>query len=73
MRYCGMCGISLAAPVERERRRVSVVFIDLMGFSTLTHDLDPEDLRDLADQVLTSVAAVIEATTATSTPSAATG
>jgi class 3 adenylate cyclase len=61
MRYCGMCGSSLAAPVERERRRVSVVFIDLMGFSTLTHDLDPEDLRDLADQVLTSVAAVIEA------------
>ena len=61
MRFCGMCGSSLAAPVERERRRVSVVFIDLMGFSTLTHDLDPEDLRDLADQVLTSVAAVIEA------------
>lgn len=59
MRYCGMCGSMLAAPVERERRRVSVVFIDLMGFSTLTHDLDPEDLRDLADQVLTSVAAVI--------------
>jgi class 3 adenylate cyclase len=60
MRFCGMCGSSLSAPVERERRRVSVVFIDLMGFSTLTHDLDPEDLRDLADQVLTSVAAVIE-------------
>ncbi|MBW6455916.1 MAG: AAA family ATPase [Trueperaceae bacterium] len=61
MRFCGMCGASLAGPVERERRRVSVVFVDLMGFSTLTHDLDPEDLRDLADQVLTSVAAAVEA------------
>ncbi len=60
MRFCGMCGASLSGPVERERRRVSVVFVDLMGFSTLTHDLDPEDLRDLADQVLTSVAAVVE-------------
>jgi len=60
MRFCGMCGASLAGPVERERRRVSVLFVDLMGFSTLTHDLDPEDLRDLADQVLTAVAAVVE-------------
>jgi len=60
MRFCGMCGASLSGPVERERRRVSVVFVDLMGFSTLTHDLDPEDLRDLADHVLTSVAAVVE-------------
>ena len=60
MRFCGMCGASLSGPVERERRRVSAVFVDLMGFSTLTHDLDPEDLRDLADHVLTSVAAVVE-------------
>jgi len=63
MRYCGMCGRMLATrPVsgERERRRVSVVFVDLMGFSTLTHGLDPEELRDLADEVLTMVAGVIE-------------
>ena len=60
MRYCGMCGRSFATTVERERRRASVVFVDLTGFSGLTHDLDPEDLRDLADDVLTSVAAVIE-------------
>ena len=61
MRYCGMCGRSLAThDRERERRRVSVLFIDLMGFSTLTHDLDPEDLRDLADEVLTVVAGVID-------------
>ena len=63
MRYCGMCGLALATrPVsgERERRRVSVVFVDLMGFSTLTHGLDPEELRDLADEVLTVVAGVVE-------------
>ena len=63
MRYCGMCGRQLLPPSgsgERERRRVSVVFVDLMGFSTLTHGLDPEDLRDLADEVLTVVAGVVE-------------
>jgi class 3 adenylate cyclase len=61
MRFCGMCGRPLApSSGERERRRVSVLFVDLMGFSTLTHDLDPEELRDLADEVLTVVAGVVE-------------
>lgn len=61
MRYCGMCGRPLGAPSEeRERRRVSVLFVDLTGFSTLTHGLDPEELRDLADEVLTEVSSVVE-------------
>ncbi len=61
MRFCGMCGRPLTAPTdERERRRVSVLFVDLTGFSTLTHGLDPEDLRDLADEVLTEVSSVVE-------------
>jgi class 3 adenylate cyclase len=61
MRYCGMCGRAfVTGAAERERRRVSVVFVDLTGFSTLTHGLDPEELRDLADHVLTEVAGVME-------------
>lgn len=61
MRFCGMCGTALSeAPVRRERRRVTAVFIDLTGFSTLTRDFDPEKLRDLADDVLTVVAGIIE-------------
>jgi class 3 adenylate cyclase len=61
MRYCGMCGRPLSAPTdERERRRVSVVFVDLAGFSSITHGLDPEELRDLADEVLTEVSSVVE-------------
>ncbi|MFA5595573.1 MAG: adenylate/guanylate cyclase domain-containing protein, partial [Trueperaceae bacterium] len=62
MRFCGMCGTKLThEPASRERRRVSCVFIDMAGFSTLTRDLDPEEMRDLADEVLTVVAGVIEA------------
>jgi class 3 adenylate cyclase len=61
MRFCGMCGRPLdAAAPGRERRRVSVVFVDLAAFSDLTRDQDPEELRDLADEVLTVVAGVIE-------------
>ncbi len=61
MRFCGMCGAPLgAAPTRRERRRVTTVFFDLAGFSTLTRDFDPERLRDLADDVLTVVAGIVE-------------
>ena len=61
MRYCGMCGRALdGTSGSRERRRVSVVFVDIAAFSDLTRDQDPEDLRDLADEVLTVVAGVIE-------------
>ncbi len=60
MRFCGRCGTALHRSLVRERRNVSIVFIDLCGFSTLTREFDPEILRDLADQVLTVVAGIIE-------------
>lgn len=61
MRYCGMCGAEHARPPSgRERRRVSIVFVDLAGFSRLTRGYDPEQVRDLADDILTVVAGVIE-------------
>ncbi|MEX2535675.1 MAG: adenylate/guanylate cyclase domain-containing protein [Trueperaceae bacterium] len=59
-RFCIMCGEQLRTAGSRERRRVSVVFIDLTAFTTLTLGFDPEELRDLADEVLTVVAGVIE-------------
>ncbi len=61
MHYCGNCGRPLVeAPVHREKREVSIVFIDLTGFSAITHDYPPEKLRDFADEVLTMVANTIE-------------
>jgi class 3 adenylate cyclase len=60
MRFCGRCGRPLEKPLARERRNVSIVFVDLCGFTSLTHGFDPETLRDLADQVLTVVAGIIE-------------
>jgi class 3 adenylate cyclase/tetratricopeptide (TPR) repeat protein len=57
-RFCGECGAALvpeAAPTsavaratpESERRLVSVLFADLVGFTALSESRDPEEVRDL--------------------------
>ena len=59
-KFCGDCGSPLTETVERpaepraqpmlpvaERRLVSVLFADLVGFTTTSEGLDSEDVRDL--------------------------
>jgi class 3 adenylate cyclase len=36
--------MSLPAPAE-ERKVVSLLFVDLVGFTSQSHDADPEDVR----------------------------
>jgi class 3 adenylate cyclase/tetratricopeptide (TPR) repeat protein len=57
MRFCGECGSALgegaatAAPAPAakaaERRLVSVLFADLVGFTPLSESRDPEEVREL--------------------------
>ncbi|MEY2456322.1 MAG: hypothetical protein QOK06_1416, partial [Acidimicrobiaceae bacterium] len=56
-RFCGKCGTGLAADASpgpgqpsasvSERRLVSVLFADLVGFTTLSEHRDPEEVREL--------------------------
>ena len=47
-RFCSSCGAPLeaaAAPAREERKVVSVLFADLVGFTSRAEQLDPEDVR----------------------------
>jgi class 3 adenylate cyclase/tetratricopeptide (TPR) repeat protein len=66
-RFCGTCGAPLAeevpAPAARvagERRRVTVLFADLVGFSTLAEHLDPEELQALITGTFSELTEAVE-------------
>jgi class 3 adenylate cyclase len=46
--FCGFCGAPLtarAAPAARERKVVSVLFCDLVGFTAASERADPEEMQ----------------------------
>src|SRR5438105_10768605 len=64
-RFCGECGAALEGeprPVaaEAERRLVSVLFGDLVGFTPLSEDQDPEAVRELLSHYFETARRVIE-------------
>ena len=64
-RFCGECGAPLAgeavAPTaQAERRLVSVLFGDLVGFTTLSEDRDPEEVRELLSRYFETARRVVE-------------
>ena len=45
-RFCFSCGTELTADAAREERKVvSVLFADLVGFTSRAEQMDPEDVR----------------------------
>ncbi|HLJ69560.1 MAG TPA: tetratricopeptide repeat protein [Chloroflexota bacterium] len=69
-RFCGDCGTSLAATPEpgrspaplssEERRLVTALFCDLVGFTPLAEQLDPEDVREVQRAYFGAMAEQIE-------------
>jgi len=68
-RFCGECGAQLGAPADTaeqppapvaERRLVSVLFADLVGFTTLSESRDPEEVRELLSRYFDSCRRLIE-------------
>ena len=63
--FCGECGATLgesAAPVQpaAERRLVSVLFADLVGFTTLSESRDAEEVRELLSRYFDACRRLIE-------------
>jgi class 3 adenylate cyclase len=70
-RFCSACGASLGAQggptgvadlardAAAERRQLTIMFCDLVGYTALSAQLDPEDLRDLIRRYQTLAAAEI--------------
>jgi class 3 adenylate cyclase/tetratricopeptide (TPR) repeat protein len=61
LKYCTTCGAELDRPEPAlERKIVSVVFVDVVGFTTLAEKLDPEDVRRIIDPYYACVRAELE-------------
>ncbi len=61
--FCTACGAALepGAPLPTEERKmVSVLFVDLVGFTDRAEQLDPEDVHDLLAPYRTRVQAELE-------------
>src|SRR5690348_4101640 len=62
-RFCLACGAPLGAGARaprEERRVVSVVFVDLVGFTSRSEQLDPEDVRAILNPYYETVKAELE-------------
>ena len=75
-RFCGNCGTNLGSGAARpvpgdtpaadpraaatERRVVSVLFADLVGFTSISADRDPETMRELQDRYFERTRVIVD-------------
>jgi class 3 adenylate cyclase len=64
-KFCGQCGAALVSAriksAFEERRDITVVFADLVGFTSRAERMDPEDLRSILDPYYRRLRAELEA------------
>jgi class 3 adenylate cyclase len=70
-RFCGSCGAGLDPAVSppadpardvplEERRVATVVFADLSGFTSMSGETDPEEVRALVDRCMTLLSGIVD-------------
>ncbi|MEX2204377.1 MAG: tetratricopeptide repeat protein [Actinomycetota bacterium] len=60
-RFCPNCGLAVGAPPPEERKVVTVIFVDLVGSSRLSTQLDPERYREVVAAFYRVVSEELEA------------
>jgi class 3 adenylate cyclase len=63
-KFCNVCGAALmadGAPPREERKIVSALFVDLVGFTARAERLDPEDVRAIQTPYFQRVRSEVEA------------
>jgi class 3 adenylate cyclase/tetratricopeptide (TPR) repeat protein len=69
--FCGECGQSLSAPSSAtppepapspssERKRVTVLFSDLSGYTAMSEKLDPEEVKAITTRIFGEVAKIVD-------------
>ena len=60
-RFCANCGTSLRGPAARQeaRKKVSILFLDIVGSTQLAERLDPEPLREVMDRYFAACAGCV--------------
>ena len=62
-RFCHVCGTQLVAPLDHlkagDRRVVTALFADLVGYTRLVDELDPEEVRSRVDDALKVMAEAV--------------
>lgn len=59
-RFCPACGRAVTVEVVEERRLVTVLFADLVGFTSLAEHRDPESVKELLDSCFDRLVPVID-------------
>ena len=59
-RFCNACGSALEAATTTSRRRISVVFCDLVGSTELTERMDAEAVHGVMSWYWTAMRAIVE-------------
>ena len=58
-RFCPTCGFSLGEVARAERRVVTVLFADLIGFTEMTERFDPEEVKSIVDRAFEGLAELV--------------
>ena len=62
-KFCGECGtlaVEVLRPAAEERKVVTALFCDLVGFTAVSESADPEDVNAMLDRYAAMARALIE-------------